>query len=362
MKPRVPYETKHGKEERSSPNAGISISRKKKFPLMQWAAFLQRTFILGNGSHSLVLSFIREETQKAHTIPIPVPSIFLSGDREKSPANLGPFVVMEYIENEQSICRPLEKPESDPTTRPILDPTISTVRLGNVYKKLARIVLSLSTLTLNEIGSVELGKDTATRRVFDRPLSYSMNEIVQLGTVPRSAIPNSSYSTTSSYFEALVKLHLSHLMSQRNDSIDSEDYCRRKFVARILFQRIVQDKKPREKWLSHETGPFPIWCDDLRPENVLVDKDKHIVGVVDWEFTYAAPVEFSHSPPWWLLLEKPGYWTKGLSDWSMQYGHRLKNFLHALTDCEDEAIHNSQLSNTQRLSGPMRDNWSSGNV
>ncbi|KAJ6007260.1 Aminoglycoside phosphotransferase [Penicillium herquei] len=229
---------------------------------------------------------------------------------------------MEYIEHKQSICRSLEKPESD----------------------LTALFLSLSTLSLSKVGSVGLEKHTSKWNVFDRPLSYSMNEIVQLGTLPRSAIPNSTYSKASSYFEALAKLQLSHLISQRNDSIDSENDCRRKFVARILFQRIIRDQKLSEKWLHHEAGPFPAWCDDFRLENVLVDEAETIVGVIDWEFTYAAP-----------------YWTKGLGDWCIQYDQRLKTFLEALTDCEEEAIHNGQLLDTQRLSGPMRDSWSSGN-
>jgi hypothetical protein len=46
---------------------------------------------------------------------------------------------------------------------------------------------------------------------------------------------------------------------------------------------------PIHRW----KGPFKIWCDDLRPANVLLNENMQIVGVVDWEFTYAAPAEFS---------------------------------------------------------------------
>ncbi|OQE05168.1 hypothetical protein PENVUL_c026G04463 [Penicillium vulpinum] len=221
---------------------------------------------------------------------------------------------MEYFEHKQSICRLLENPESDPTVRPVLNLNLDMVRLGDLYRKLAKIVLSLSTLTLNKIGSVGLDPRSMTWKVLNRPLSYSMNEVVQLGTLPRSKIPNSTYSEASSYFDALAELQLSHLIIQRNDSVDSEDDYRRKFVARLLFRRLIRDQKLREKWLCHEAGPFPIWCDDFRPESVLVDEAENIVGVVDWEFTYTAPVEFSHAPPWWLLLEKPEYWPKGLDD------------------------------------------------
>ncbi|KAF9889267.1 hypothetical protein FE257_007580 [Aspergillus nanangensis] len=165
-----------------------------------------------------------------------------------------------------------------------------------------------------------------------------MNEVVQLGTVPRSKIPNSIYSKASSYFNALAELQLSHLISQRNDFVDSEDDCRRKFMARLLFRRLVQDRRLREKWLCHEraslwwTGNLPI-----KPQS-----------------------NFLTHPIWRLLVKKPEYWSQGLEDWCTQYDKRLETFLQEMNDCEDEAIRAGQLMETQRLSGPMRDSWKSG--
>jgi hypothetical protein len=78
-----------------------------------------------------------------------------------------------------------------------------------------------------------------------------------------------------------------------------------------------------------------------------------IAGVVDWEFTYAAPVEFSYAPPWWLLIEKPEFWGKGIEDWIRVFGLRLKTFLKAMKDCENTAIQKGRLREDQRLSGPM---------
>lgn len=194
-----------------------------------------------------VMQFILEQTQKSHNISIPVPSISRWGQKKESPANLGPFMIMEYVEHKQSICRILENPESDPTVRPFLNLNLNMGRLGNLYRKLAKVVLSLSILTLSKIGSVGPDPEDMTWKVLGRPLSYSMNEVVQLGTVPRSKIPNSAYSEASSYFDALAELQLSHLISQRNDAIDSEDDCRRKFVARLLFRRLIRDQKLRVK-------------------------------------------------------------------------------------------------------------------
>jgi len=114
------------------------------------------------------------------------------------------------------------------------------------------------------------------------------------------------YEKASSYFEVLAELHLLHLRSQRNEAdiladVDAEvlaDDFRRKFVARFLFRKLVRDQEQRKQWIFYDDGPFPVWCDDFRPENVLVDEAECIAGVVDWEFTYTAPVEFSYAPPW----------------------------------------------------------------
>ena len=136
--------------------------------------------------------------------------------------------------------------------------------------------------------------------------------------------------------------------------MQSADDCRRKFVARQLFYTLARDKKLSLP--SFENGPFKLWCDDFRPGNVLLNEDMHIAGVVDWEFTYAAPVEFSYAPPWWLLIEKPEYWSEGIEDWARVFDRRLKTFLTAMRHCEDIDAQYSQ----RRLSDQMQRSWESG--
>jgi hypothetical protein len=72
-------------------------------------------------------------------------------------------------------------------------------------------------------------------------------------------------------------------------------------ILRIAFFRKLSRKISKE----HYRGPFRLYCDDLRPKKVLVDAPSlTVTGVVDWEFTYAAP--------WWLLLESPEDWEPDL--------------------------------------------------
>ncbi|KAJ5771292.1 kinase-like domain-containing protein [Penicillium nucicola] len=122
----------------------------------------------------------------------------------------------------------------------------------------------------------------------------------------------------------------------KRDSVESADDCRRKFVARQLFRKLAKEKRLTN--LSLEKGLFKIWCDDLRPANVLLHENLQIAGVIEWEFTYAAPAEFSHAPPWWLLIEKPEYWSEGLEDGTRVFDDRLKTFFRAMKDHEDTAI------------------------
>lgn len=267
----------------------------------------------------------------------------------------------------QSVGDLLEMPGRQPGQPPVLNPDLKPARLEALYGELARIVLSLSTLSLSRIGSLAKN-DVSTWEVLHRPLSYSMNEIVQLGTLPRSKLPTTTYENASSYFEALVELSLLHLRSQRNEAdipadadanVVADDF-RRKFVTRFLFRKLVRDHEQRKQWIFHDDGPFPVWCDDFRAENVLVDEVGCIAGVVDWEFTYTGPVEFSHAPPWWLLLKKPEDWREGLDNWCAEYEKALQTFLVAMRKCEDEAIQENLLVEGQRLSSRMRDSWQSG--
>ncbi|KAJ5710128.1 hypothetical protein N7493_009720 [Penicillium malachiteum] len=244
-----------------------------------------------------VMRFILDKT--ANKIPIPVPSVSCWGQQHESPANMGSFIIMDYVDHYGNMRDLLELPGRKPGDRPVLNPNISPRRLEFLYRKLAKIILSLSTLTFDRIRSIKLDQnDSSTWKVIHRHLSYSMNEIVQLSTLPRSKIPSVIHNKASSYFEALAELHLAHLVNQRNDSIDSEEDCRHKFIARFLFRKIVQDPRLNARWIVHETGPFPLWCDDFCPGNVLINKDEDIAAVVGWEFTYTAPLDIAYAPPW----------------------------------------------------------------
>lgn len=183
-----------------------------------------------------------------------------------------------------------------------------------------------------------------------------MNRLAQFSNIPPGIFAKQRFTNAADYFEELAKQHLYHLEHQRNDAVTDEADCRKKYIARCLFRKIS-----REVSKEHCNGPFRLFCDDLRPDNVLVDTSRSIVtGVIDWEFTYAAPAEFIYTAPWWLLLERPEEWEPDLNQFLVRYIPKLRIFLEALRECETAKINEGSLSDSQRLSGAMENSMENG--
>ncbi|KAJ5109393.1 hypothetical protein N7456_006068 [Penicillium angulare] len=292
---------------------------------------------------------------------IRVPFVYHWGSKESCPLELGSYIIMEYIEHDSSMYDVLNIPGCLKNQRGMLNPDIDEDTLQALYKEMASVLLRLSRPSFPHIGSFSQ-VDDFTWEVASRPLSNNMNELLRVGSLPQSCLPSQdkTFESTSAYLESIAELYMSHLKHQRNDAIHSADDCRRKFMARVLFRQLAQNRQLTQRWAAFDKGPFKIWCDDFRPGNVLVNKDKRIAGIVDFEFTYAAPIEFSYAPPWWLLIEKPEYWLNGLDDWTNVFDRRLRTFIKGMIECEDTAIKEGRLKEDERLSGPMQESWESG--
>ncbi|EFR04010.1 hypothetical protein MGYG_07015 [Nannizzia gypsea CBS 118893] len=296
-----------------------------------------------------VMRFIKENTR------IPVPTILDWG--MQGPCDMGPYILMEFISSSSNLTAKLRKPGFAREDRPILDPNIDESKLELLYGQMADIMLQLSRCSHSKIGCLSAESDGQT--ITKRPLTMNMNELVQLGGYPRADLPSSPFISTSDHFYSLAKTHYTHLSTQRNDAIQSEEDCRNKYTIRkILLKLAGQSKFTHEDALDRRE--FRLFCDDLRPTNVLIDENFKVVAVIDWEFTYAAPSEFTYSPPWWLLLETPEDWPSGILDWAKTYDSRLKIFLRAMACHEDIAIQEGRLSDGERLSERMSDSWKSG--
>lgn len=146
-----------------------------------------------------------------------------------------------------------------------------------------------------------LEDDYGSTSAAGRPVTQNMNNMLQLANMPRSVLPkqNKRFDTADEWYVALAEMHVAQLVFQHNDLIASEDDCRNKYVARQLFRRLTKKGKistygfTSDKWTDFATnnelrapaldgeGSFKLWCDDVRPVNVLLDDDDKIAAVID---------------------------------------------------------------------------------
>lgn len=293
----------------------------------------------------------------ADNTTIPIPFVLYNGSAEECPGRLGPFIIMEYVKDAQTLSDALNLPGLSSRDRPMLDPGIDEQKLTFIYQQVADILLQLSAMEFNRIGA-PLQVEPELWSIDHRPLTWDMNELVQLANCPPKELISTYFDTASSYYSAIAGMKVLHLDKQHNDAINSIEDCRRKYIGRHLFEKLASEQKLHDP--ESENGPFHLWCDDFRPGNILVDKDCRILSVIDWEFTYAAPASFAQNPPWWLLLEMPEYWFRGMEDWCRVYQPRLEMFLSVLKECEKMALGRGTLRSSDTLSSKMRRNWENG--
>ena len=320
-------------------------------------------------SEAATAMFLIQHTQ------IPIPELFNSG----IDTNIGPFLVMQDLRSRRDLCDVLAVPR-DPDETPVLRADIPESKLKDVYRELGSFLLQMAQFTFPRIGSL-LETSSGVFDVVTRPITVNMSAIVHQSNIPRSILPakDTTYPTTDAWYTALADLQLATLLFQHNDIVSSADDCRTKYVARQLFRRLAKrghlasfgfsddDWSAQAKSKSPAAtlpappnsgaGAFRLWADDFRPANILVadDDTDAILGAVDWEFAYAAPAQFVLDPPWWLLLQVPELWWKGLEDWAGVYDGRVRTWLAALEEAEREMGEGAFL-----LSGYMRQSWETG--
>lgn len=301
-----------------------------------------------------VMSLLRQNTT------IPVPRVIAWGLTADSPHDLGPFIIMDYVEGVH-LSDLLQKP-SDNTEAPIvLNPNVDNDMLDTIYQQIAGFMLQLYQFNFSSIGAIAQDPDgSKTWSVTRRPLTYNMNELVTCADYPAGLFSSQPFQTTEKYLGALADQHITHLKTQRNLADDADD-AERRYIARHLFAPLAAKKYITDS--NHNTGPFKLFCDDFRPSNILVNKASlQITAVLDFEFTNAMPTQFAEEPPWWLLLRGPARRLdegETIEEFVELYQPRLEQFLRAL---EHEEVRTGVIHDQKQcLSSLMRNSWNGGN-
>lgn len=293
---------------------------------------------------------VMKSLRKKTTIPLPrFIDWGLTGD---SPQQLGPFIIMEYVEGIH-LSDVLKRPTANKQEKEILNPNIDNTMLNVIYRQIADFMLQLYDLDFTHIGAISESSE-GIWSVTERPLTYNMNELVTSGGFPSDQFSTRQFASANEYFKSAAEQHLVHLHTQRNLATDPED-AQRRYIARHLFQQLAA------KNFINDNGPFKLFCDDLRPANILVNSETlQVTAVLDLEFTNAMPAQFAYDPPWWLLLVGPDMWLERgytMDEFVLQYTPRLNQFLHALEQVEAEK---SKRDPGIPFSQLMRDSWESG--
>ncbi|KAH8595133.1 phosphotransferase [Bisporella sp. PMI_857] len=311
----------------------------------------------------------------AKNTEVPTPHLFFSG----RDSTVGPFVILQYIENQGSMSARLTTPNDDPSVIHVLNPSIAEDTLENLWSQAARCFLQLSQLSFPRIGSL-VKTDRGSYKVAGRPITHNMTDMVRLANIPRAVLPpeGKTYETADEWYTALAEMHIAQLVFQHNDLVLSEDDCRNKYVARQIFRRLAKQGRlsnfgfAEDDWSAQSfkimsctlspapagSNSFRLWGDDFRAGNILLNNSDNIAAVIDWEFAYAAPTQFILDPPWWLLLDLAETWSTGIANWRETYDLRLKTWLTAMKRAEENMGQSGPLP--VALSTYMRESWETG--
>lgn len=236
-----------------------------------------------------------------------------------------------------------------------LNPALDRERLFHAYLGMAKIMLELYQFDFEQIGAISKDPSTGSWSATRRPLTYSMNELATKSFYPLDEFPTHRFDTDFDYIRHLLHQHQTHLKTQRNLCSSTEE-ARDRYISRHLFAHSTLRNWP---W---DNGSFKLFCDDFRPQNVLVDPETLTVkAVLDLEFTNSMPRRYAHEPPWWLLLRGPEtaldrHKTRAALDgFKEAYESRLLVFLHAMKHAE--TLRGPVNEDEESLSELMSQSW-----
>src|SRR4051812_14791749 len=179
---------------------------------------------------------------------IPLPRVISWGLMEESPQQLGPFIIMDFIDGTR-LSTFLKQPTKNDQEDVILNPDIDDATLDTIYDQLADYILQISRLNFSRIGTISKNNVSNTWSVTGRPLTYNMNELATSTGYPIDRFPTAPFDCASDYFKSIANEHLIHLQTQRNLADDAGD-AQRRFIARHRFAQLIS------KYCIDDAGPF----------------------------------------------------------------------------------------------------------
>ncbi|PQE06257.1 aminoglycoside phosphotransferase protein [Rutstroemia sp. NJR-2017a BBW] len=225
----------------------------------RWVARLRMPPLAKSGSHDEalktrmkceinVISLVRQK------IDIPVPQIH-AFEVEDDSSIKAPFMLMDCLEGNIGMDLGMELP-----------PEHKKAFLSN----LAKIHVQLSAVQLPKIGTI---------------VSIDADGTYQQGPIPGLGGP---FDTATEFFEAwAAKVQFG--ISNEKLRAASGPYAAEIIPSVASFTEWIDKLASRLSVRDH--GPFPLCHGDFGHNNVIVDDNYHILGVIDWETAFAGPWE-----------------------------------------------------------------------
>jgi serine/threonine protein kinase len=222
------------------------------------------------------LRFVQQNT----TIPIPR----LHGYATQSQSQVGfAYMLINYVDGDTLFNVGLSSLDEMQKTR--------------LYHQLADIFIQLRLHEFPCVGSLSIATDTSEWSLSSarRPLSIDLNQQEVEGLQPGHIVhPNDTYASTVDYIYSQLQLVLNWFSKGRNSVLNE-------FDAEIALYSLYQFRALAVEWVNpaYKHGPFILMHGDLRPTNIIVDKDLTIVAIIDWEWSRIVPAQL-FVPPTWL--------------------------------------------------------------
>ncbi|KAI5862075.1 hypothetical protein GGS23DRAFT_598088 [Durotheca rogersii] len=296
----------------------------------------------------MVMKYLSQHTS------IPIPRVHHWGLTEESPQQLGPFIIEEFMPGDD-LGELLRKPTENEEDPLILDPDVDDAKLDFVYEQIAGFLLELSRLKFPRIGAISTDTESGQWTIDAPPLTYDMNEVVGFAGFDASHFTTTApFVRASDYFSERARYLQINLETHRNIGFEDENVTWNRYVARHCFAKLVPFYG-----IIDDFGPFRLFCDDIRPSNMLADpKTMRITALLDVEFTNVMPGQYAYDLPWWLILGNPAIMiSEGKQEFLDLFEPRKEQFIRAVERAEDAS---ALPAGEQRLSVRMRDSWDSG--
>ncbi|WPG97344.1 Hypothetical protein R9X50_00011800 [Acrodontium crateriforme] len=161
----------------------------------------------------------------------------------------------------------------------------SNTQLRKVVLQLSDIYVELSKYPFQLMGSLDHPGTTHVG-------SFARESLTDVNGPKTTAIgPCSSFEE---FYTASIQLTLDLIIRR-------EMYAEQAIDAYLIHRFLLDDVLPRISIRSSQEPQFFLKHPDDKGDHILVDDDYNITGIIDWEWSYTAPVELAFNSPIMLL-------------------------------------------------------------